>query len=50
MGKTAILVVYIDTRMDEWLSKKAEAGYKKSSLARNILKRQMELEAKGVAA
>jgi len=44
MGKTMPLVVYIDTNIGEWLSKKAENGYKKSSLVRKLLHDKMELE------
>ncbi|MCL4374218.1 MAG: hypothetical protein M1360_03445 [Candidatus Marsarchaeota archaeon] len=43
------VIVYIDSDLYAWLSEKAANGYKKASLIRHILQRQMEFEKNSAA-
>ncbi|MCL5100001.1 MAG: hypothetical protein M1158_02675 [Candidatus Marsarchaeota archaeon] len=50
MSRKTAIVVYIDSELSEWLSKKAADGYKKGSFVRHLMRRQMEFENKGKVA
>ena len=38
------VTIYVDRELDSWLDAKARRGYKKASLIRHILYKQMEFE------
>ncbi|MEM3875908.1 MAG: hypothetical protein QXP35_02430 [Candidatus Micrarchaeaceae archaeon] len=43
------IVVYINSDLDEWLSAKTANGYKKASLIRHLLQKQVDFERNAVS-
>ncbi len=46
MTKKIGIVIYIDGEIEEWLAEKSMKGYKKASLIRHILHKQIDYEKK----